>query len=473
MITDNLHRDITDIESLKGKSWEILKTISHCSVEELCDTEKGLLVFPHCLDNQRKEFRKSHILKISHGKISIGNLVGFISVTDKDSNKNIELTIRSRFQKNEDSEDYFLHYMLQRVFNITVLDLKHSSTNEDIFDFAMYLFPHYLKRAMKQGLFRQYRKYEYNDANVRGAIDVSRHIRQNTPFNGRIAYRTSEYCHDNPLTQLVRHTIEYIRTSRKAGNLLKCDRDMADYVRTIYDITPTYKVNDRQRVINENLKPVKHSFYTAYTPLQQLCLHILRHKGIKYGKSNEKIYGILFDCAWLWEEYLATLLVDKGYTHAVKSLEGGYPFFERGKSRYPDFYSTEKRVILDAKYKPVDGGDNNIESTGGWGQREDQFQLIAYMHTLPSGNSNNQKDTTGALVYPTSKVTSKERFATLYGLGGTYGTIPFLIPQTDNWNAFCNGMANTSAEFLKLIESNISTPSNSYPEEVDMDDEDE
>ena len=160
-------------------------------------------------------------------------------------------------------------------------------------------------------------------------------------------------------------------------------------------------------------------------------------------------------------------------TSGSEDLEGGYPFFERGKSRYPDFYSTEKRVILDAKYKPVDGGDNNIESTGGWGQREDQFQLIAYMHTLPSGNSNNQKDTTGALVYPTSKVTSKERFATLYGLGGTYGTIPFLIPQTDNWNAFCNGMANASAEFLKLIESNISTPSNSYPEEVDMDDEDE
>lgn len=477
MITDNLHKDIKDIESLKGKPCEILHTISHRPIKELCEKENGLLVFPHCLDNHRKEFQKSYILKISDKKISIGNLVGFIGVTDNDSGKSIELTIRSRFQKEKDSDDYFLHYMLQKVFNITVLDLKHSSTNDDIFDLAMYLFPHYLKRAMKQGLFRQYRKREYNDANVRGAIDVSRHIRQNTPFNGRIAYRTSEYCYDNPLTQLVRHTIEYIRTSRKAGNLLKCDRDMVDYVRTIYDITPTYKANDKQRVINENLKPVKHPFYTAYATLQQLCLQILRHKGVKYGQSNEKIYGILFDCAWLWEEYLATLIVDKGYTHAVKSVEGGYQFFPQGQKRYPDFYSTTKRRVLDAKYKPIDGG-NDSESTGGWGQREDQFQLIAYIHTLPKDNSVDSTDdknveTTGALVYPTSKKDSKQRFGELCGLGGRYGTIPFHIPQPekDGWKEFCDGMAEESVRFINIIENVDLTSTDTSPEEEDVDDD--
>ena len=180
---------------------------------------------------------------------------------------------------------------------------------------------HYLKKAMKQGIFKQYRKCEYNDANVRGVIDIPRHIRYNMPFNGKVAYRTSEYKYDNPVTQLIRHTIESIRRSPIAGNVLKCDKSTDEVVRTIYDITPSYNANDRQRIINQNLKPVKHPFYTQYTFLQRLCLHILCHKKMSYSSSENKVYGILFDGAWLWEEYLATILCEKGLYTLWKARE--------------------------------------------------------------------------------------------------------------------------------------------------------
>ena len=437
MITDNLRSEPIG----KDRSWQILKDrISHRSIESLCKREKGLLVFPHSLCECKKEYREQYICEIIDDNISTGNIVGFIGVEEND--EHVELSIRSRFQK-DCQEDYFLHYMLQRVFNVTILDLKHSTATGDAFDFALYLFPHYLKRAMRQGLFKQYCNREYNDANVRGAIDVSRHIRRNIPFNGRIAYRTREYQYDNPMMQLIRHTIEHIRTHKWAGNILKCDKDMCDYVRTIYDITPSYKPNDRQRVVSQNTKPITHPFYTEYRTLQQLCLNILRHKGVKYGSSNEKIYGILFDCAWLWEEYLATILPSK-FTHAVRGDGGksGIKLFENGQVRYPDFYSTEEGIVLDAKYKRIDNGV----------QRNDLYQLISYIHALDrKERSESATDTYGAFIYPTDQ-RSQASWAKLQGYGGWLGKIPMNIDsECQSFCEFRNSMLKAESNLLANI----------------------
>ena len=263
-----------------------------------------------------------------------------------------------------------------------------------------------------------------------------------------MAYRTSEYKYDNPVTQLIRHTIEYIRRSPAAGNVLKCDKSTDEAVRTIYDITTSYNANDRQRIISQNLKPVKHPFYTQYTFLQRLCLHILRHKKMSYSQSEHKVYGILFDGAWLWEEYLATLLVSKGFTHAVKEEKNGIKFFEDGsgaQQRFPDFYSLDRRSVIDAKYKNIDSG---------MGQREDQFQLIAYMHTL-SGNDSQGKDVKGAkfgaLVYPSEKDNYREY--QLKGCGGIYAIVPLQIPNDieNGYMNFCEKMKECSEKTMRKL----------------------
>ncbi len=38
----------------------------------------------------------------------------------------------------------------------------------------------------------------------------------------------------------------------------------------------------------------------------------LRYEKLKYGSGAKQIYGILFDGAWLWEEYLTTILTKCG-----------------------------------------------------------------------------------------------------------------------------------------------------------------
>ena len=281
-----------------------LEMIANLKIGELkIDDNPNLLVFPRDLHQHGDEIGESHIISMKDDMISTGNIMGFVGVNDT------QLDIKSRFAQ-EDEEDYFLHYILQKVFAINLFDIKHTTNEQRVFDFLLYLFPYYLKKAIAQGLFKKYRRFEHNDANIRGPINISRHIRENIPFRGTVAYTTREHSYDNEITQLVRHTIEYIRTKQNGTCILNNDSETKESVSQIVMATQTYNTRERSRVINQNLRPIRHPYYSEYTPLQKICLQILRHESLKYGHEKDKVYGILFDGAWLWEEYLNKIFKD-------------------------------------------------------------------------------------------------------------------------------------------------------------------
>jgi 5-methylcytosine-specific restriction enzyme subunit McrC len=391
------------------------------------DNIPNLLVFPQSLSQTEDGIDGEYIFSLKNNELTTNNIMGFVGVNDT------KITIKSRFAKNCD-EDYFLHYMLQKVFSINLFDLKHNTNTESIFDFLLYLFPYFLKRAVRQGIYKEYTKHEYNDANVRGVIDVSRHIRQNIPFSGKIAYRTREYCCDNALTQLVRHTLEYIRRHQFGGNILNNDEDTRKAVSQIEMTTLSYVRQQRQSVINQNIRPIQHPYFRDYIQLQSLCLQILRHEEIKYGAKKDEIYGILFDGAWLWEEYLNTILKECGFMHAQnKSGKDGIYLFEEQKNykRYPDFY--KDNIILDAKYKHLESG--NID-------RNDIHQIISYMYVEKAEN--------GGLIFPCEQDTGKRFIGKLRGNGGEIFTCGFVIPKCDNFRDFCSNVLNSEIELKRV-----------------------
>ena len=242
--------------------------------------------------------------------------------------------------------------MLQKVAKINLFNLQHTMNEDNVFDFLLYLFPLYLKNAISQGVYRQYITHKYNDANVRGVIDVSRHIKYNEPFNSAVAYTTREYSYDNHITQLIRHTIEFI--SKNGGDdILNIDEDTKQAVAQIIGATPSYLSNELQSIINKNLTPIAHPYYNEYAPLQRLCLQILRHEELKYGQEEDEVYGVLIDAAWLWEEYLATILEGK-YNHYLKDTGKRFYLFKPKKQQIiPDYLSLDKKIVADAKYIPL------------------------------------------------------------------------------------------------------------------------
>lgn len=238
-----------------------------------------------------------------------------------------------------------------------------------MWDFLLYLFPLYLKKAYSQGIYKAYKREAYNDANVKGSIDIKRHILKNIPSTGNIAYTIREYSPDNNLTQLIRHTIEYIKANPFGASILTSDSELNDIINKFVFITNEhYNKNTRQQIIAANLKPIRHPYFTEYTDLQKLCLKILRFEKITFGNEQDKIYGLIFDGAWLWEEYLNTFLKTCGFKHPDnrKGSDRKDIFAGNHKSKvkhfYPDFIKGD--FVLDAKYKnmaPNENGEVNIQ----------------------------------------------------------------------------------------------------------------
>lgn len=134
-------------------------------------------------------------------KITTTNLMGFIGFS------NVKLSITSRFAK----DNYFLYYMLQKVFCVNLFDFNFDKQLDGTLDLLSFLFPYALKRALKKGLYKEYRRFQRNDSKVKGPISVARHLKENIPFKGTVAYDSRERTFDNNINQLVRHTIEYIK----------------------------------------------------------------------------------------------------------------------------------------------------------------------------------------------------------------------------------------------------------------------
>lgn len=282
-----------DVESFSAAHHSSLLRIANVPLKEL---SRNLLVFPYEIDKSYGAIGELPIFEmcgcpenLSEVKIETGNLMGFIGVGS--GGGAVQLEISSRFSKSEN--DFFLHYMLGKVFCENLFSLNYDTSSGNVFDLLCFMFPLVLKNAVRQGIFKTYRTFERNDANVKGSLNLSRHIRQNIPFGGKIAYNERTQVFDNPLTELVRHTIEFIRTKPFGKSILNSDSETKSAVSQIVELTQNYSFHERQKVISENAKPVSHPFFIKWKPLQKLCLAVLKHSKINYH-SNENLCAACF-----------------------------------------------------------------------------------------------------------------------------------------------------------------------------------
>ena len=401
-----------------------LQAIGNHSIGTLCHENPGLLIFPQSLGLYHDDIAKSTIFDLQDGKLTTRNIMGFVG------KGKTQLTISSRFCK-DDKHDYFLHYMLQRVFAIRLFDFEQTSNDENIWDFLLYLFPYYLKQAYRQGIYRTYVRTEYNDTHVKGRIDVNRYIRMNIPFCGQVAYSTREYSVDNPIIQLIRHTIEHISNHPLGKGVLATDAETRDIVDKIRMMTQSsYRKNDRRRVVVANLKRFSHPYFTAYMMLQKICMQILRQDKICFGEKENKIYGLLFDGAWLWEEYLNTVL-EQDFEHPEnKTGKHRRYLFNHDTSHfqaiYPDFISKNSPTVVgDAKYMALEKKEYNDESERA---TSIYYKTITYMYRFNSAY--------GFLLFPHPKEIHDETYD-IEGTAGKLRKIGLHIPQNEtSFSAF-------------------------------------
>lgn len=442
-ITDNTEIPVGNLEGIP----KIIDSICNKTLSSL--GAEGVFIFPNAIKESEDIENNEYILKKRGAEYKTGNVMGFLGCGDE------RLIIQSRFK--ESDNDYFLQYILGKVLELPNV-IKHNtdaSLDEKLFDYLVFLFPEYLRTALQKGLFKVYIKEKYNDEKMRGSLDVARHIKSNTPFTGKVAYNRSEFTYDNNLTELIRHTIEYINTKRYGRSILNLVRDET---KAIIEKTQKYRLADRRKIIEWNRRnPVRHAYYREYRRLQLLCLMILQHARHSLGNGEKKIYGILFDGSWIWEEYVNKLIGEYFYHPRNKGKGEGrhtqWLFFDGIKQPqgriYPDFISkdSKNRIIIDAKYRPKD----NIRGN-------DYRQILSYMFRFDSKK--------GYFIYPKE---SSDADVILYLNEGTtfeknvkprddiiyvkkYG---FIVPQgRTSFKEFSKTMERKESEFVKEFISN-------------------
>ena len=433
-ITDNQHRIAK--EDFVAEYPKLSQALLNRTLDNL-SKEDNIFIFPNDLKNSPDLEKDQKIFEIVNQKIKTGNVIGFLGCGQE------RLTISSRFS--DESNDYFLHYLLNKVLhiNLTSLDVA-LSREERLYQLLMYLFPKYLQAALRKGLYKEYQRFSHNDSHVKGVIDVRNHLKKNLPFTGNIAYTTREFTYDNPFMQLIRHTIEYIKNQKSIGQgVLDSLSTSRENVAEIVRVTPSYKLADRAKIIRGNQsKPIRHAYFHEYRKLQELCLMILNQEKHGLGYQDQKIHGILFDVAWLWEEYVHTLL-PKDFIHPRnKEKLGGISVFSVGKRKvYPDFYDRERKIVLDAKYKKLEFTEKGIN-------REDLFQLISYSYILKAEKA--------GLVFPSKDKVVDNEIGKLAGYGALLKKLSIQIPQkASSYNEFCEMMESSEETFKRNITKEV------------------
>ena len=453
----NTDTHATDLVKITNKNSRFLKNISSCNIEKL-NEDGSILVWPHLFKDCNNDFANMKILEYNEkeNKIQTTNLVGFIG------KGNVEIEINSRFsgKENGNEQDYFLYYMLSKVFSANIVNLEVGGGSLKELDFLLFVFPRLLKSAMQQGMYKKYVKKEYNDSNIRGVININRHIRYNNPPNGRIAYTTREFSYDNDITQLIRHTIEYMSTIPMGRALLNSDKEVEQYTRQIIQVTPLYQKGERRRVITANRTPLSHPYYNRYKALQQICLAILRKEKMSHGSMSNKVHGLLIDVAWLWEEYIGIIMREEGFTHHTNKtafklftrIEDGYEEGKNFQNIIPDYVWEQggEKIIADAKYIPL----HRFHKTDAERASAIYYKTIMYMYRFATN--------VGFLFHPCSIEEAKDQDVTFHDYEIANGKnchlykVGLVIPDSNKeYKDFKDKIKDHEKEFRKKVREKL------------------
>ena len=287
----------------------VVKAVADKTLGQL--DREGIFIFPEIISEAEDLTKEQMILQSVNDSFRTRNIMGFLGVGDE------RLIITSRFSSG--NNDFLFQYLLERVLdfpNIVNMDAD-AREGDQLFNLLLFLFPKYLKYAMRKGIFKTYIRNRYNDRNPKGSMDIPRHIRQNIPFVGNIAYSQWEYSYDNYLLELIRHTVEYIKDKPYGKKILN---QAKDEVRLVMDVTSDYSIYDRKRIIEKNKRTViRHAYFREYRALQQLCILILQNRKHQIGVGARRAYGLLYDGTWLWEEYI-NLLLGEFFYHPMNNI---------------------------------------------------------------------------------------------------------------------------------------------------------
>ena len=127
---------------------------------------EGVFVFPTVMEDAEDMVADQMVLQSVNDCYCSGNVMGYLGCGNQ------RLVIESRFSTSR--HDYFFQYLLDRVLDFpNLVNLETDADQENkLFQFLLFLFPHYLRTAMRKGIYKTYIHNPYNDSHIKEPLTL-------------------------------------------------------------------------------------------------------------------------------------------------------------------------------------------------------------------------------------------------------------------------------------------------------------
>jgi 5-methylcytosine-specific restriction enzyme subunit McrC len=266
--------------------------------------------------------------------------------------------------KFEPSAKYFSKFY---DINFNSKPIKTNVFNNQITPLIVIHFIALLKKITKRGLKKAYvMKNENLQSKIKGKINISQHIKRNVipRREDRVYCQYQEYTVDNLENRILKKALIY---AESYINSLSTHKSFVTLKSTINNIKTYFTEISEDVELYELKSIVNNKIYKEYSEGIRIAKMILRK--FNYSISETKISTDFIPAFWidmsrLYEVYIYSKLHER-YGDAIKFQVAGY------WRTAVDFVDTDKKIVIDTKYKPRYDGSNG-------GIVEDIRQISAY-----------------------------------------------------------------------------------------------
>ena len=346
-------------------------------------------------DDEKRNLKNEDDLIISIKKDGDGN---YLAQTGNYVGKfvwtGLEIDIQSRFSNT------FLERMLNFANDIFLDDVSITGQNvKEDFDISKYIiyymFVQNLEKAFLLGLPKAYRSIEHHEMKLKGKIDITRFIKHDIPFQGKISSVSREQKEIQEVIDVLYKAIKIIDKNNKA------------FSKNISHIKTHLKQHkSNQYVSNHSInkaltcKALQNPIFAPYKKVLEYARYIINGNSIEDKNDGKaETYGFIINVAELFEIYVTKLLQKEFTDWHIDSPK--IPLYETmfySRKIIPDIVMTRGNdaMVFDTKYKRMIMRGKNQNGAGDV-DRNDFFQINTYMSYYKSKGLHVK---VGGLLYP-------------------------------------------------------------------------
>lgn len=336
-------------------------------------------------DEEKKKSKNEDDLIISVKKDGDNYLAQTGNYVGKFKWQGLEIDIKSRFS------NVFLERMLNFANDIFLDDVSITGNKvEKDFDISKYIiyymFVQNLEKAFLLGLPKSYKSINHHEMKLKGKIDITRFIKHDIPFQGKISSVSREQKEIQEVIDVLYKAVKIIDNESKKYSLKD---NPVSFTKNISHIKTHFKQHkSNQYVSNQSInkaltcKALQNPIFAPYKKVLEYARYIINGNSIEEKNDGKaETYGFIINVAELFEIYVTKLLQKEFSDWSVASPK--IPLYEDmfyARKIIPDIVMTRGNdvMVFDTKYKRMTMRGKNQNDAGDV-DRNDFFQINTYM----------------------------------------------------------------------------------------------